>query len=102
MSALEHTEHDAPARRLAVSRDESWKQLAGCHGLQRLFFPHRSERPQAKARREARARRICLTCPVQATCREYARANEEYGFWAGENEDDRRAASGRSDVTTPA
>lgn len=99
MSALEHTEdidgQDRSGRvRVPLSRDESWKRLAACHGQQRLFFPHRSERPQAKARREARARRICLACPVLAICREYARANREFGFWAGENEDDRRTCGG--------
>ena len=100
MSALEHTDHiddpDLPGsgrarRSLSLSPDESWKRLAACHGQQRLFFPHRSERPQAKARREARARRICATCPVQEPCLEYALEQRiDHGVWGGASERERR------------
>lgn len=69
-----------------------WMDLAACKGHTPLFFPPKAERPQARARREARARRICDTCDVLTTCREFARANHEYGFWAGESEEDRHLA----------
>lgn len=68
---------------------EDWFRQAACTGLTQIFFPPTSERPQATARREARASLICNSCPVFDQCKEYARTNGEYGFWAGENEYDR-------------
>jgi WhiB family transcriptional regulator, redox-sensing transcriptional regulator len=67
----------------------SWTDLAACKGRTSLFFPPVAERPQARARREAQARQLCCGCPVQATCREVARRGHEYGFWAGESEEQR-------------
>jgi len=71
---------------------DSWTDHAACKGRTPLFFPPRAERPQARARREARAQRLCASCPVLAECRAFARANHEYGFWAGESEEDRHLA----------
>lgn len=70
----------------------SWMSEAICSGNTRLFFPPLAERPQARARREAKARRICESCPVLEDCRWYARLNREYGYWGGENEEQRAAA----------
>lgn len=72
--------------------DGDWMDDAACKGHTNLFFPPRAERPQARARREARARRLCMACPVLDTCRDHARAHHEYGFWAGESEEDRHLA----------
>lgn len=69
-----------------------WMDDANCKGHTPLFFPPRAERPQARARREARARKLCMQCTVLDQCREFARANHEYGFWAGESEEDRHLA----------
>jgi len=69
-----------------------WKSFAACKGQTRLFFPPKSERPQARERREAKARRLCLVCPVSEICREFARVHHEYGYWAGESEEDRHVA----------
>jgi WhiB family redox-sensing transcriptional regulator len=69
------------------SRD--WVEDAACKGLTYIFFGHVSERPQATARREARAKLVCSRCPVFNQCRDYARKNAELGYWAGENEFDR-------------
>jgi hypothetical protein len=66
-----------------------WIEQGACKGLTNIFFAPLSERPQATERREARARAICNRCPVFNECRDYARNNGEYGFWAGENEYDR-------------
>ena len=77
---------------IAHEADASWKAYAACKGQTRLFFPPKSERPQARARREAKARRLCATCPVNATCRDVARAHHEYGYWGGESEEDRHLA----------
>lgn len=66
-----------------------WRDNASCKTSTRLFFPPKAERPQARARREAKAQRLCEACPVAEPCREFARSNREYGFWAGESEEDR-------------
>jgi WhiB family transcriptional regulator, redox-sensing transcriptional regulator len=71
---------------------EDWADLAVCKGRTTLFFPPRAERPQARARREAHARRLCDACPVQEPCKQFARSNHEYGFWGGESEEDRHIA----------
>ena len=63
-----------------------------CGGHTQLFFPPRAERPQARVRREAQARRLCRRCPVQDECRAYARAHHEYGLWGGESEEERHLA----------
>ena len=55
----------------------------------RLFFAPTAERPQARARREAKAKILCDLCPVADECRRWARQHREYGFWAVENEEDR-------------
>ena len=68
---------------------------AACKGLTHLFFALPAERPQARDRREALARRVCASCAVRSTCRSYARTNHEYGFWGGESEDERHAAGFR-------
>jgi WhiB family redox-sensing transcriptional regulator len=69
-----------------------WRDEAACKGKLHLFFAPRAERPQARVRREALARRLCASCPVQASCREFARTNHEYGFWGGESEEERHLA----------
>jgi WhiB family redox-sensing transcriptional regulator len=66
-----------------------WMDHAACQGRSPLFFPPLAERPQARARREARAAQVCAECPVLAPCRLYARLNREYGFWGGESEEAR-------------
>ncbi len=61
----------------------SWASQAACVGEARLFFsPDRYERDEAKARRIAKAKAICATCPVIERCREEGR-REEFGVWAG-------------------
>ncbi|MCU1360019.1 MAG: putative WhiB family transcriptional regulator [Ilumatobacteraceae bacterium] len=86
MAALEITTE------FELSDGEHWKDYAVCSGRISLFFPPRAERPQARARRERHARRLCATCPVQQHCQQYARSNHEYGFWGGESEEARHLA----------
>jgi WhiB family redox-sensing transcriptional regulator len=57
-----------------------------------LFFAPFAERPEARARREAKARAICVNCPVVEPCRDSARDNRELGFWGGESEAERASA----------
>ena len=68
---------------------KSWMASSACRGYTAIFFAPHAERPQARVRREARARLICQACPVLDECRTYARVNREYGFWGGESEEDR-------------
>lgn len=75
--------------------DDRWMADAACKGLTHLFFPSAAERPQARERREEMATAVCASCSVQATCRDFARTNHEYGFWGGESEDQRHTAGYR-------
>jgi WhiB family redox-sensing transcriptional regulator len=72
--------------------DADWRDRANCKGDTRLFFPPKAERPQARARREVKAIRLCSECVVAEPCQEFARENHEYGFWAGESEEERHLA----------
>ncbi len=69
-----------------------WRDFAACKGRTELFFPRRAERPQARHRREAKAARLCESCPVQPDCVQFAREHHEYGFWGGESEEERHLA----------
>lgn len=81
----------SPAEDLEVesSTNADWRDSAACSGNVTLFFAKKAERPQARARREAKAIRLCASCPVQEPCKAHARQHREYGFWAGESEEDR-------------
>lgn len=82
--------HPPRVGELVGSADQDdWRDHAICRGHLHLFFAKKAERPQARARREAKANRMCDACPVAEPCRDFARTNREYGFWAGENEEDR-------------
>jgi WhiB family redox-sensing transcriptional regulator len=76
----------------------AWQSIASCNGQTDLFFAAPGERPEARARREAKARQICLRCPVLEPCQAWARENREYGFWGGESEEDRAMAGYRVDM----
>lgn len=69
-----------------------WMETAACNGKSDLFFAPFAERPEARVRREARARLICQACDSQEMCRNYARTNRELGFWGGESESERSDA----------
>ena len=79
MAAVHVSPHVDPA-----DVDTDWMDAAACKGRTSLFFPPKAERPQARTRRENRARRICAECSVLEPCRTFAREHHEYGFWAGE------------------
>lgn len=71
---------------------DDWRDSANCRGNTKLFFPPKAERPQARARREAKAKRLCTDCVVHSACQQFARDNHEYGFWASESEEERHLA----------
>jgi WhiB family redox-sensing transcriptional regulator len=83
---------DQPADTPRIPGREPWMADALCHGRTQLFFGIAGERPERRVRREARARKLCHTCPVLPECRSMARANGENGFWGGETEEERAAA----------
>lgn len=61
-----------------------WAATAACRGKLHLFFPPHGERPETRARREARAVAVCATCPHTTACFEWATANgETEGVWGG-------------------
>lgn len=70
----------------------AWMEEGRCVGESNLFFAPFAERPEARVRREARARSLCENCTVLLACREYARRNRELGFWGGESESERAEA----------
>jgi len=70
----------------------NWRANAACAGRGKLFFGKPSERPEARERREAKARALCAECDVILQCREAARSRAEYGLWGGESEEDRFVA----------
>lgn len=76
----------------------SWTAEAACEGRTELFFAPAGERPEARAVREGKARNVCAECPVNISCRDWAREHREYGFWGGESEEDRAAAGFRVDM----
>jgi len=75
-----------------------WTDRGSCVGQSHLFFGPFGERPEARVRREAKARAVCAACPVLVECRTFARDNREYGFWGGESEEERHAAGYRVDM----
>lgn len=82
----EESEHRGPIG------DIDWTQFSNCKGKTHLFFAPKAERPQARARREAKARSLCDVCIVRDTCRDFARVNHEYGLWGAESEEERHLA----------
>lgn len=82
-----------------VGSSVGWKLQAACTGRLDLFFAKKAERPEARTRREAKAKRLCDVCPVLTECRTTARTNREYGYWAGESEEERHLLGFR--VTAP-
>lgn len=79
------TVDDDPTRRLA------WQERAACrNGDDHLFFEPDNEWPQARARREEAAKKVCADCPVQAECLRFAEAGwGEFGVWGGTTQRER-------------
>ena len=78
-----------------------WMKRSQCTGMSDIYFAPYAERPEARKRREAKAKAICDMCAVIVECRNYARANRELGFWGGENEADRADAGFLPSASTP-
>lgn len=70
--------------------DLSWRQTAACRDTSpELFFPIGTT-GQAVEQIEA-AKAVCLSCPAQVPCLEFALAtNQDSGVWGATSEEDRR------------
>jgi WhiB family transcriptional regulator, redox-sensing transcriptional regulator len=66
-------------------RNLSWQQRAECRGVDPdVFYPTSEEET-------AEAKAICMACPVQEPCLDYALASRERdGVWGGCTERERR------------
>ena len=82
-----------PASVSAQRIDDVWQDKAACRGPQASVFfpPSHFERKDEKLEREARAKAICVTCPVRQPCLDYAiRIREPHGIWGGLSESERK------------
>jgi WhiB family transcriptional regulator, redox-sensing transcriptional regulator len=78
---------------IAQRTEEAWQVKAACRGPQAAVFfpPSHFERKDEKNEREARAKAICVTCPVRQPCLTYAlKIREPHGIWGGQNETERK------------
>ena len=68
-----------------------WQDKAACKGTAALlFFGPDGELRREREIREAKAKEVCASCPVQAQCLEYALANSiKHGIWGGLTEEER-------------
>lgn len=76
--------------------DEQWKVDAACQGMDpEIFFPGNGRpgmTPEASSQARS-ARQVCLSCPVQAQCLEWALTNHvAFGIWGGLGERSRKIA----------
>ena len=78
---------------VAMRTEPQWQVKAACRGPQAVVFfpPPQFERKDEKLEREARAKDICRTCPVQKDCLEFALSiKEPHGIWGGKSENERK------------
>ena len=68
-----------------------WQLRANCRGADiGTFFSPDGERGHERFAREARAKLICMQCPVTAECRSHAlKVGETFGTWGGLTEAER-------------
>jgi WhiB family transcriptional regulator, redox-sensing transcriptional regulator len=81
------------AERMYADWMQGWQFDAACRGEDSaLFFaPNYFEKRDEKDRREAKAKALCLVCPVRDVCLEFAlKIREAHGIWGGLNEFERR------------
>ena len=68
-----------------------------------LFFHPEGERGSARRRRDERAKRLCLECPVLQQCRSHAlSAREPYGVGGARTSEERAASLADADLKPPA
>lgn len=63
---------------------------ASCRGLETdLFYDHKTGLEE-KGLTVNHIRRICMSCPIQRDCLTIGVAYEQFGFWGGLSEEERR------------
>lgn len=73
-----------------------WMRYAACQGYEDLFFNEGDERKGVRRRKEAEAKEVCDSCPVERECRAFAFDDDElYGVWGGLTENERHRIVGR-------
>jgi WhiB family transcriptional regulator, redox-sensing transcriptional regulator len=74
-----------------------WQEDAACRQYDNVvFFGEEGESELEKQGREARAKSICRTCPVQEPCLEFAmESNQKYGIWGGLSDKERASLKRR-------
>jgi WhiB family transcriptional regulator, redox-sensing transcriptional regulator len=96
-------QNDTPrVLRAQPSSSVDWRRQAACRDVPvEMFFHPEGERGHARQDRVEAARAVCARCPVRTPCRDFARsADERYGIWGGESEEDRRSL--RAAASAPA
>jgi WhiB family redox-sensing transcriptional regulator len=70
-----------------------WQDGAACRGEDLLlFFGPDGERQPERELREAKAKAVCMRCPVRGECLDYAVSRPEgSGTWGGLDPDERHA-----------
>ncbi len=70
--------------------DTDWRTNASCRDTDpSLFFPIGTTGPAVEQIESARV--VCMGCPCQVMCLEYAlRTNQDSGVWGGASEEERR------------
>ena len=70
--------------------DVSWQDRAACRDMDVLFFgPDGEPRPEREIR-EAKAKKVCVSCPVRGKCLDYALRNSiKHGIWGGLDQEER-------------
>ena len=70
-----------------------WHRDAACRDTGELFYAPDNEVREDRLHREARAKRICRSCPVSDECLASALERKEpHGVWGGLTEDERRVS----------
>lgn len=70
--------------------DLTWQLGASCRGKDPdLFHAPDGERAQERIVREAKAKAVCMGCPVASACLEYALEKREQGVWGGTSDEER-------------
>lgn len=84
-----------------VAEQWEWQFEGLCRTVSpELFFHPEGERGSARRRRDERAKRLCLQCPVLEQCRSHAlSAREPYGVWGAMTEEERIAILAEADIT---
>ena len=77
-----------------------WQLRARCRGADSaVFFSPHGERGRARARRVAKAKKVCRDCPVLKACRDYALASgEPHGVWGGLDSAERALITGTTRI----